>query len=77
MARERVVRESGEESTELTDHSCEKLRHLAKHGAGYLASESRTAPLFLKVKSARIEYHPLGVIGIIIPWNYPFHNVLR
>eukprot|EP00026_Physarum_polycephalum_P005380 Phypoly_transcript_05414.p1 GENE.Phypoly_transcript_05414~~Phypoly_transcript_05414.p1 ORF type:complete len:616 (+),score=129.68 Phypoly_transcript_05414:74-1849(+) len=56
--------------------SCEKLRHLAMHGAGYLAPESRNSPLFLKVKSARMEYHPMGVIGIIIPWNYPFHNVI-
>lgn len=20
-------------------------------------------------------YRPLGVIGVIAPWNYPFHNV--
>jgi len=26
-------------------------------------------------KSARVEYHPLGVVGAIVPWNYPFHNV--
>jgi acyl-CoA reductase-like NAD-dependent aldehyde dehydrogenase len=32
--------------------------------------------LLLGIKSARLEYHPLGVIGIIIPWNYPFHNVV-
>ena len=28
-------------------------------------------------KSARVEYHPLGVVGAIVPWNYPFHNVFN
>ena len=26
-------------------------------------------------KHARVEYQPLGVLGAIIPWNYPFHNM--
>ena len=25
-------------------------------------------------KNARVEYHPVGVMGAIVPWNYPFHN---
>ena len=28
-------------------------------------------------KSARVEFHPLGVIGAIVSWNYPFHNILN
>lgn len=28
-------------------------------------------------KSARVEYHPLGIVGAIVPWNYPFHNVFN
>ena len=31
--------------------------------------------LFYKV--ARVEWHPRGVLGAIVPWNYPFHNVLN
>ena len=31
--------------------------------------------LFLH-KRARIEYQPLGVIGVIAPWNYPLQNIL-
>lgn len=26
-------------------------------------------------KTAYVEYQPLGVLGIIAPWNYPFHNL--
>lgn len=26
---------------------------------------------------ARVEYHALGVVGCIVPWNYPFHNVFN
>lgn len=28
-------------------------------------------------KSARVEYHPVGVVAAIVPWNYPVHNVLN
>lgn len=33
--------------------------------------------LLLPHKRARVEYHPLGVLGVIAPWNYPFHNLLN
>lgn len=26
--------------------------------------------------SLQVEYQPMGVLGAIIPWNYPFHNML-
>jgi acyl-CoA reductase-like NAD-dependent aldehyde dehydrogenase len=28
-------------------------------------------------KKARLEYHPLGVVAAIIPWNYPFQNIVN
>ena len=28
-------------------------------------------------KHARVEYHPVGVVGAIVPWNYPFHNIFN
>lgn len=31
----------------------------------------------MSYKKARVEYHPLGVVGAIVPWNYPFHNVFN
>jgi len=27
-------------------------------------------------KRATVEWHPVGVVGAIVPWNYPFHNIL-
>lgn len=53
----------------------EKLRWLKNEGEKLLSPESRPVPAMLFLKSARIEYYPLGVIGVIIPGNYPFHNV--
>ena len=28
-------------------------------------------------KACHIEYEPLGVVGTIVPWNYPFHNIFN
>ncbi|KAH7573478.1 hypothetical protein JRO89_XS03G0156100 [Xanthoceras sorbifolium] len=28
-------------------------------------------------KKAKVEFHPLGVIGAIVSWNYPFHNIFN
>lgn len=53
----------------------EKARWTIAHGEKYLTPERVGAGLFLH-KRARIEYPPLGVIGIIAPWNYPLQNVL-
>jgi len=25
-------------------------------------------------KYAEVQFYPMGVIGCIVPWNYPFHN---
>ena len=34
-------------------------------------------PAQMFYKAARVEYHPVGVVGAIVPWNYPFHNVFN
>ncbi len=54
---------------------CEKLRWTIKKGPRYLAPERVSSGLFPH-KRAVIEYHPLGVVGVICPWNYPVQNVL-
>lgn len=34
-------------------------------------------PLQMFYKAARVEYVPVGVVGAIVPWNYPFHNIFN
>jgi acyl-CoA reductase-like NAD-dependent aldehyde dehydrogenase len=55
---------------------CEKLRWTIKHGPRHLAPE-RVSSGLLPHKRARIEYRPLGVQGAIVPWNYPFQNLMN
>jgi acyl-CoA reductase-like NAD-dependent aldehyde dehydrogenase len=57
--------------------TCEKLKWTIANGAKVLADEPREAGTLMMMKSVRVEYRPLGVIGAIVPWNYPFHNVLN
>jgi acyl-CoA reductase-like NAD-dependent aldehyde dehydrogenase len=35
-------------------------------------SESRGVPLLLFLKKAWVEYYPMGVIGIIVPWVHTY-----
>eukprot|EP00937_MAST-01D_sp_MAST-1D-sp2_P004250 g4250.t1 len=58
--------------------TCEKLKWLAS-GAGEAAlrDERRAPGSMMMTKRVRVEYRPFGVIGAIVPWNYPFHNVFN
>jgi acyl-CoA reductase-like NAD-dependent aldehyde dehydrogenase len=53
---------------------CEKLRYVIANGARDLAPEERSSGLLLH-KRARVEYPPLGVVGVLCPWNFPIHNL--
>jgi acyl-CoA reductase-like NAD-dependent aldehyde dehydrogenase len=47
----------------------------AKNAEKYLAEESvRSASPFVKGRKLVIRYAPLGVVGVIGPWNYPLTN---
>jgi acyl-CoA reductase-like NAD-dependent aldehyde dehydrogenase len=51
--------------------ACDALSFYAKRSARILADH--TVPLHLmKTKKLKISYRPLGVVGIITPWNFPF-----
>jgi len=50
----------------------DSLRWLAEAGPGFLADERVPLPVFIKQKRARFTYEPLGVVGVIAPWNYPW-----
>ncbi|MBD9375062.1 coniferyl aldehyde dehydrogenase [Rhizobium sp. ARZ01] len=47
------------------------LRHTRSHLRRWMRPERRGSSLeFLQMKN-RVEYQPLGVVGILVPWNYP------
>jgi len=55
----------------------EKIRWLCNEGERWLKPESRSSGAMMFYKKARVEFHPVGVMGAIVPWNYPFHNVFN
>lgn len=54
----------------------EKLRWTIANGERHLRPE-RVSSGMLAHKRAHLEYRPLGVIGSIIPWNYPLQNIMN
>ena len=57
--------------------TCEKLVWLSEQGEKYLRPEFRDTGRMMMMKNVRVEYTPVGVIGAIVPWNYPFHNIFN
>lgn len=74
-----VVRDSGKtrENAMLGEiwPVAEKLRWTLGEGERHLAPERVSSGLFPH-KKALIEFYPLGVVGVIAPWNYPLQNIL-
>ena len=51
------------------------LGYWAGHAAGHLAEERvRSASPFVAGRRLVVRYRPLGVVGVIGPWNYPLVN---
>jgi acyl-CoA reductase-like NAD-dependent aldehyde dehydrogenase len=48
------------------------LHWIADAGAEILADERVPNPVFMKQKQSLFAYEPLGVVGVIAPWNYPW-----
>ena len=63
------------EVTLLTDvaASVVPMKHAKKHLRKWMKAEKRATmfPLNLLGGRSRIEYQPLGVVGVISPWNFP------
>jgi acyl-CoA reductase-like NAD-dependent aldehyde dehydrogenase len=75
--RDLIVREQGKPRNEAFTMevlpTIDALHWIASAGAEILADEKIPMPqLFLKTKRSSFTYEPLGVLGVISPWNYPW-----
>jgi coniferyl-aldehyde dehydrogenase len=52
------------------------IDYLHKHLPRFMRPERRHVALPMRMARARVEYQPLGVVGIMAPWNYPFSLAL-
>lgn len=51
--------------------SLEAVRHARKHVRRWMRPERRPTSLLFFPGRNRLIYQPVGVVGVIVPWNYP------
>lgn len=49
----------------------EGIKYYSKNVRNWMRAERRHAGLMQAPAKAKVVYQPLGVVGIIVPWNYP------
>lgn len=47
------------------------IRYLSQNLASFMRPSHRSLSTHMLFGNARVEYQPLGVVGIMAPWNYP------
>ena len=56
--------------------SLDEIKHARKHLRRWMKSERRAVNLSFLPARGELRYAPLGVVGIVAPWNYPFQLVI-
>jgi coniferyl-aldehyde dehydrogenase len=51
----------------------EGIKYLDRHLRKFMRPTRRHVALHMRLGKARVEYQPLGVVGVIAPWNYPIN----
>ncbi|RUR43603.1 coniferyl aldehyde dehydrogenase [Vreelandella populi] len=49
----------------------QSINYLSRNLRRFMKPERRHVSLFYRAGSAHVEFQPLGVVGIMAPWNYP------
>ncbi|NMX63646.1 coniferyl aldehyde dehydrogenase [Pseudomonas sp. WS 5059] len=49
------------------------IHYASKHLKGWMKPSRRAVGIAFQPASAKVIYQPLGVIGVIVPWNYPLY----
>lgn len=53
--------------------SVQGINYTLKHLSKWMKPSKRAVELLFQPASNTVYYHPLGVVGIIVPWNYPLY----
>lgn len=53
--------------------SLQGIQHAKRHLRQWMKPTRRRVGMAFQPASAKVVYQPLGVIGIIVPWNYPLY----
>ena len=53
--------------------SLHSLDYTLKHLKRWMKPSSRSVGMMFQPASAKVVYQPVGVVGIIVPWNYPLY----
>jgi aldehyde dehydrogenase (NAD+)/coniferyl-aldehyde dehydrogenase len=56
--------------------SIEGIRHARRHLGRWMKPERRPTSLWFLPGRSEVRAQPLGVVGIIVPWNYPLYLAL-
>ncbi|WP_460481908.1 coniferyl aldehyde dehydrogenase [Comamonas humi] len=64
--------------TDIMELSCviQAIDYLSSHLRRFMKRERRHVHLFYRSARAYVEYQPLGVVGVMAPWNYPISLTL-
>jgi succinate-semialdehyde dehydrogenase/glutarate-semialdehyde dehydrogenase len=57
--------------------SANGMRHYADHAEEYLADETPVEAKTVGASAARVIFQPIGTVLAVMPWNYPFWQVIR
>ena len=53
--------------------SLQGIHYASKHLKGWMKPSRRAVGIAFQPASAKVIYQPLGVVGVIVPWNYPLY----